>query len=167
MNAPLPHQNRILSARSLDNLKGVHPDLVKVVRRAHLLCAVDFTVIEGLRTRERQMAIYGQGRTVEEVKRAGLNPSLAKPKLKKVTWTLISNHFPNADGLGEAVDLAHIVGTIVYWEHGHIIAEAMLEAARQEGVAIRWGKDWNRNGKPGEKGETDGPHFELWGARRV
>ncbi|MCP9270530.1 M15 family peptidase, partial [Xenorhabdus sp. XENO-1] len=42
------------SQRSENNLKGVHPDLVAVVRRALALSPVDFTVIEGLRTLERQ-----------------------------------------------------------------------------------------------------------------
>ena len=35
-----------LGKRSLSNLKGVHPDLVKVVKRAIELTEVDFTVIE-------------------------------------------------------------------------------------------------------------------------
>lgn len=38
-----------LSQRSLNNLKGVHPDLVKVVRRAIEITEQDFVVIEGIR----------------------------------------------------------------------------------------------------------------------
>lgn len=36
-----------LGKRSLSNLEGVHPDLVKVVHRAIEITTVDFTVIEG------------------------------------------------------------------------------------------------------------------------
>ena len=39
----------VLGTRSKDNLKGVHPDLVKVVERAITLTTQDFTVIEGVR----------------------------------------------------------------------------------------------------------------------
>ncbi len=35
-----------LSKRSIERLKGVHPDLVKVVEKAITLSTVDFTVIE-------------------------------------------------------------------------------------------------------------------------
>jgi peptidoglycan L-alanyl-D-glutamate endopeptidase CwlK len=28
-------------------------------------------------------------------------------------------------------------------------------------VPLRWGADWNRNGNPRERGESDSPHFEL------
>ena len=43
-----------LSTKSLSNLKGVHPDLVKVVKRAIELTECDFTVTEGLRIKQRQ-----------------------------------------------------------------------------------------------------------------
>jgi len=41
------------------------------------------------------------------------------------------------------------------------IATAMFAASAELGVPIRWGADWNRNGKPREWGETDRPHWEL------
>jgi peptidoglycan L-alanyl-D-glutamate endopeptidase CwlK len=37
----------------------------------------------------------------------------------------------------------------------------MMQAAREQGTALRWGKDWDGDGVPGEKGETDSPHWEL------
>ena len=36
----------------------------------------------------------------------------------------------------------------------------MFQAAKQLGVSIRWGADWNSNGRPREKGETDSPHLK-------
>lgn len=39
---------------SLSKLEGVHPDLVKVVKKAIELTECDFTVTEGLRSKERQ-----------------------------------------------------------------------------------------------------------------
>ncbi|NBL77492.1 M15 family peptidase, partial [Proteus sp. G2672] len=38
-----------LSKRSEENLRGVHPDLVKVVHRALEITDIDFMVIEGKR----------------------------------------------------------------------------------------------------------------------
>lgn len=55
-----------LSQRSEQNLRGVHPDLVKVVRRAIKLSRVDFMVIEGKRNeaRQRQLVANGQSQTM-------------------------------------------------------------------------------------------------------
>ena len=43
-----------LGKRSLQNLSGVHPDMVAVVKRASEISDKDFTVIEGIRTINRQ-----------------------------------------------------------------------------------------------------------------
>lgn len=135
-----------LGQRSIANLVGVHPKLVAVVTLALRLSEVDFTVIEGLRTAKRQRELYDQGRT--------------KPG-PKVTWTMNSKHLPQADGYGHAVDLAHIKGGEVIWTDCDKIAKAMMDAAEHLSVGIRWGADWDRDGKPRERGETDSPHFEL------
>lgn len=139
-----------LGAQSRARLAGVHPDLIRVVERAISLSTVDFSVLEGVRTPQRQRELYAQGRT--------------KPG-KIVTWTLTSNHFVNPKtGYGHAVDL---IPFPVDWE-GPVrfpkfdaIAKAMFAAAEREKVEIRWGADWDRDGKPRERGETDSPHFEL------
>lgn len=57
----------ILSQRSLNNLKGVHPNLVKVVKRAIEITGQDFMVIEGVRSREQCMINYGKGRTAAQM----------------------------------------------------------------------------------------------------
>ena len=136
-----------LSKASLDKLQGVHPKLVDVVKRAIELTKQDFKVLEGVRTPERQKELYAQGRT--------------KPG-PKVTWTLTSNHFVNPKtGYGHAVDL---VPYPVDWNTSSkfdAISKAVFAAAKELDVNIRWGKDWNQNGRPGEKGETDSPHFEI------
>ena len=50
-----------LSQRSLDRLEGVKPDLVNIVKRAIELTKVDFGVIEGVRTEERQKELVAKG----------------------------------------------------------------------------------------------------------
>jgi peptidoglycan L-alanyl-D-glutamate endopeptidase CwlK len=137
--------------RSEQNLVGVHPKMQAVVRRALQISAhiggPDFAVIEGVRTEARQRDLYAQGRT--------------KPG-KVVTWTLKSNHFKNPrTGFGHAVDL--FPGTWDDLRKFDLMAKAMFQAADELNTPIRWGADWDRDGKPRERGETDSPHFELWG----
>lgn len=151
-----------LSNQSRGRLAGVHPDLQRVVMRAIEISDQDFMVLEGVRTPERQRELYGQGRTAQQLKVAGVDPKLAKPGLNKVTWTLKSNHFVQAaTGKGHAVDL---VPFPVDWndlKKFDAMADAMKRAAKEVGVTIRWGADWDADGKPREKGESDSPHFEL------
>lgn len=144
-------------ARSLARLEGVHPKMVAVVKRALEIMnewtragkpATDIMVLEGVRTPARQQQLYAQGRT--------------KPG-QIVTWTLTSNHFVNKrTGYGHAVDL---VPFPVDWNDLRkfdLMAKAMFQAADELHTPIRWGADWDRDGKPRERGETDSPHFELW-----
>ena len=77
-----------LGQRSLDRLKGVHPDLQKVVRRAIELTPIDFTITEGLRTLERQKTLVAAG----------------------ASQTLKSRHIT-----GHAIDFAALVGGEVRW----------------------------------------------------
>ena len=134
----------VFGQRSLDRLSGVNTRLVSVAHRALELSTVDFTVVEGLRSKQRQAQLYAQGRTT-----AG----------KIVTWTLKSKHI---DGL--AVDLAPITDGKIDWNDlakFDAIGAAMKKAAAEMGVTIRWGADWDRDGKLREKGESDSPHFEI------
>lgn len=139
-----------LSKKSLDKLVGVDPRMVRVVKRAIALSGVDFMVTCGLRTFEQQEALYAKGRT--------------KPG-PIVTWTMNSRHLADrVTRMGKAVDLLpapYDWGAKSGLAPFDQMAAAMFRAAALEGVAIRWGADWDRDGKPREKGETDNPHFEL------
>ena len=136
-----------LGALSLRRLEGVDPRLVRVVRRAIEISTVDFSVLEGLRTLARQKQLYAQGRTAPG---------------KIVTWTMNSRHLRNpVTGFGGAVDL---VPFPLDWNDVRkfdAIGKAMRQASRELGIPVRWGYDWNGNAKLREKGEYDGPHFEL------
>ena len=130
-----------LGTRSKSNLKGVHPDLVKVVEKAIGLTTQDFTVIEGVRTKERQQELYAQGRT--EPGNIVTNVDGVKKQ---------SNHQVKADKYGHAVD---IVPYPINWDSiskFENIAVAMKEAAKELKVKLVWGGDWKMR---------DYPHFEL------
>ena len=104
-----------LGSRSRQNLSGVHPDLVAVVKRAIEITGVDFTVIEGVRNINRQRELYKAGRST----------------------TMNSRHIT-----GHAVDM---VPWPVDWndlERFEVMSEAMKTAAEELDIPIVWGGDW-------------------------
>lgn len=147
--------NYILSNQSLKRLDGVHPDLVKVVKRAIQITEMDFAVNEGLRSKEQQRKYVNAGKS----------------------QTMESNHLT-----GHAVDIVPTPngGAISWdWQHYYPMAVAMQKAAEELNIKVRWGGCWEViNGKQGDpkswvdaygarkraqgkKAFTDGPHFEL------
>jgi peptidoglycan L-alanyl-D-glutamate endopeptidase CwlK len=122
-----------LSKRSTERLIGVHPDLIRVVKLALTLCDIDFTVIEGVRTIEKQREYVARG----------------------ASKTMASRHLT-----GHAVDL-YPVGKPTPWDRCQSISEAMFAAARMMSIPIRWGGDWDMDGDSKDEKFYDGPHFEL------
>lgn len=152
-----------LGTESRQKLATVDPRLRAVVERAIQITTQDFKVLEGVRSQKRQYELYAQGRTLAQLRAAGVPATiLAKPGERIVTWTLNSRHFPDSKtGLSRAVDL---VPFPVDWndlKKFDAISRAMLQAAKELNTPLRWGADWDQDGKPREKGESDSPHFEL------
>lgn len=110
-------QHHVFSRRSETNLAGVHPDLVRVMRRALELSEVDFMITEGFRTKQRQEALLREGKSK----------------------TMRSRHLT-----GHAVDVAAwIDGKISWnWPHYEVIARAIKQAGAELGVPVEWGGDW-------------------------
>lgn len=146
-----------LSERSLINLRGVDERLVKVVQRAIQITTVDFGVIEGVRTPEKQMEYYKRG--VSQIAVGGKHVE------------------------GKAVDLMAYLDNRASWELNLYdeIADAIKAAAIEQNVAIRWGAAWqvsdirkwqgtmesamnayiDERRAQGRRPFIDGPHFEL------
>lgn len=103
-----------LGKRSLQNLSGVHPDLVAVVKLAITKSEQDFTVIEGIRSVERQRELLKSGKST----------------------TMNSRHIT-----GHAVDVCPWPVSWE-WEGFYPIADAIKEAAEELDVDIEWGGDW-------------------------
>ena len=53
----------ILGEVSKEKLKGVHPQLVKLMTEAVKESPYDFRIVQGVRTAEYQHSLYQQGRT--------------------------------------------------------------------------------------------------------
>jgi len=146
-----------LSERSLNNLVGVDERLVKVVKRAIEITKVDFGVIEGVRTPEKQLEYFNKG--ASQIAVGGTHVQ------------------------GKAVDLMAYIGPRASWELNLYddIADAMKTAAIELDVPLRWGAAWqvadirkwqgsmesamnayiDERRKQGRRPFIDGPHFEL------
>ncbi|MBY4850898.1 M15 family metallopeptidase [Serratia marcescens] len=120
--------------RSEKNLEGVNPALVKVVRRALELSSVDFGVIEGLRSRERQVELVATGKSK----------------------TMNSRHLT-----GHAVDLMPVGADWNDYKCWLPVLVAMRQAGEELGVKLRFGITWTDN--PGDKPAKflDAPHVEM------
>lgn len=136
------------SKRSKDNLKGVHPNLIKVMTEAIKETPVDFTITEGLRSTQRQQELYAQGRSKPGIKVTNVDGVKKK-----------SNHQAKDDGYGYAVDLYPYYNGSVQVQDSQVIPKLKLIAAHIKKVAkklninIIWGGDW--------RSPYDPPHFEL------
>lgn len=110
---------RRYSKRSINNLKGIHPDLRRVIDRALQDGPLDFIVIEGLRTMQRQRELVTSG----------------------ASKTMNSRHLT-----GHAVDLLPIGkdGPAFDWPLYDKLGPAVKAAADAEGVEITWGGDWTK-----------------------
>lgn len=105
------------SQRSKDRLKGVHPDLVKVMQEAIKESPLDFGITEGLRTLERQKELFEAGKS----------------------QTMNSRHLK-----GFAVDIAVFEDGKLTWKFPkyQIVADHIKKVAKDLGILIVWGGDW-------------------------
>lgn len=105
------------SQRSLERLKGVHPDLVKVMQASISDSPYDFGITEGRRTPERQQQLYKEGKS----------------------RTLNSRHLT-----GHAVDIAVFIGKDVSWDFRYYdaVAEHIKKVAESLKIPIVWGGEW-------------------------
>lgn len=120
---------RKYSQRSLNSLKGIHPDLRRVIDRALQESPLDFIVIEGVRSEARQRELVASG----------------------ASKTMNSRHLT-----GHAVDLLPIGsnGPEFAWPLYHKLGPAVEAAAAVEGVALTWGGRW-KSFKDGPHFELD------------
>lgn len=107
----------LFNKRSLQNLKGVHPTLVKLMKTAILSSPFPFVITEGCRSLERQKQLLKE----------------------KKTRTLQSYHLT-----GHAVDIAIKVGEKITWEYRYYeaVAKHIQKIAHRQHILITWGGTW-------------------------
>ncbi len=146
----------VLSDASIEKMKGVHPKLIELMKKAIGDSPYDFKIVQGLRTAEYQNSLYQQGRTKS-----------GKIVTKLDGYNRKSNHQAKSDGYGHAVDIA-VCGQ--YDQNGNYvkcttdaemfdnkklveISKHIKAVAKDMGLEIVWGGDW--------KTLYDTPHYEL------
>ena len=122
--------------KSLKQLETCHANLRKVF--VEVVKTVDCSVLEGHRGKDRQDALYKEGKT-------------------KVRYP----HGRHNEFLSRAAD---VVPYPINWsdrERFHLFAGFVLGTAKQMGISLRWGGDWNINWFVDDNKFDDFPHFEL------
>ena len=122
------------SARSLRSLWGIHPDLRRALDRALKDSPVDFVVIEGLRTKERQKQLVA----------AGASKTMNSRHITGHAVDICPLLDLNSDGKIETAEMFNV--PLMRRLNTHIAA-----AFEAENVAFEWGGDWG----------WDFPHYEL------
>ena len=136
--------------QSLENLKGVHPDMVLICNE--VIKIYDFSVIDGVRTVAKQKELFAA----------------------KKTTTMNSMHLPQKDGFSHAVDLMpYKTGTNAFsGKQDDTMRFAFLaglmwktsEDLYAKGLTthkITWGMDWDRDYQYDDHTFKDAPHFQL------
>ena len=142
-----------LGSGSLRKMEGIDDRLIEVISLAITISSQDFSVIEGLRTRERQQhlvdigasktlnSLHIEGRAFDAVPYLGRGvnpwPSHAKERFEKVR-------------------------RIIAFEQ---VARAMFEAADRLEIPMQWGADWDTDGiqvnVDSDESFMDMPHYQI------
>lgn len=133
------------SQRSRQLLEGLCPELRRVVDRALGFRVLDLTIVETVRSRERQEQLFADGKS-------------------RVQWPYSKHNVTTQHPLARAVDVAPCVGGRLSWDSRHclVMAGIVLAAAKAEGVHVRWGGNWDEDDEPiTDQDFQDLVHFEL------
>lgn len=127
------------SKKSLDRLKGINPDLVKLCMETIRTSQIDFGILSGVRTDLEQAQLYAQGRTLPG---------------KIVTWVQKSKHQIQKDGYGHAIDFACYVDGVLTWadKYYYEVADEFKRQSELLNIPIIRGCDWK---------QADLGHIEL------
>lgn len=120
--------------RSRQNLKGVHPQLVELAQRMLAETAIDFTVIDGVRTLEEQRKNVAKG----------------------ASTTMNSKHLIQNDGYSHAFDIAIFTADGKYIKDlapYTVLGELAERIADDMGINFTWGGRWPNL--------VDASHFQL------
>ena len=126
----MPHFGK----RSKERLKGVDIKLQHILRR--LVKIMDVTIIEGLRSQERQNELVAKG----------------------ASKTKYSKHIQ-----GKAVDVAPYPIDWKDRDRFHYMGGMVRGIGQPRGVNIRWGGDWDSDGETKDNAFDDLVHIELRG----
>lgn len=104
-------------SKSKERLKGVHPQIVRLMEEAIKASPLDFSITEGVRSLERQKELFSSGKS----------------------QTMRSRHLT-----GHAVDIGVLVDGKITWElpKYRIVTDHIKTVAKKLGIPVEFGIDW-------------------------
>ena len=124
--------------KSKERLKGVDTKLINVLNE--LIKIMDVTIIEGVRSKEKQQEYFKDGKSkIDGITKKGMHQ------------------------LGKAVDLAPYP---VDWKNTgrfYYMGGMLRGIAKQLNIKVRWGGDWDSDGKIKDQKFNDLVHIEIRG----
>ena len=135
--------------KSNEKLDSCHEDLQKVMNLA--IKYIDFSVLEGTRTLEKQQEYYKKGQSkldgVDRKSKHQSNPSLAIDICPyPISWS---------DARKNLARFYHLAGYIFMAYH------VLQEEGELESSGLRYGGDWNSDKDFSDQIFDDLPHFEI------
>lgn len=118
--------------KSRENLKGVDARLVNVFNE--VVKHFDCTILDGVRTKERQAELVAQGKSK----------------------TMASKHIE-----GQALDVAPYPVDWNDTNRFYYFSGFVMGVASQMGIKVRWGGDWNNDKNLKDNKFDDLVHYEL------
>lgn len=133
---------------SSDRLQTCNPALIAIAYRALELSPYDFTIVHGWRGEDVQNALFDRNASQKR-------------------WPDSKHNICDDSGApySEAIDFAPWVNNTIYWDDTDIfcaIAGCWLAAAKELGHTLRWGGDWDGDGRSkGDQKFMDYGHVEV------
>jgi peptidoglycan L-alanyl-D-glutamate endopeptidase CwlK len=128
-------------------------NLVTCDEKIQVICkeaihVMDFSILEGFRTTDKQEEYFKQG----------------KSKLDGVT--VKSKHQSRPSRAVDIMPYPAILGGVNVWEDTrrfYMLAGVMMAVSHSLSILLRWGGDWDSDQNFTEQSFNDLPHFELMG----
>jgi len=131
--------------KSSEKINQLHNTLRLVARLALSWGIMDFAIIEGIRSKEKQNQYFAENKT-------------------KVQWPNGKHNVEGVWELSKAFDAVPCINGRISWHKDHclVLSGIMLAAAKTLNVNLRWGGNWDMDGEPvTDQTFQDLVHFEL------
>lgn len=133
-------------SKSKERLATCHPVLQGIADRAIELTPIDFTIVHGWRNQATQDLLFQSGAS-------------------QAPWpTSRHNHMRDNLPCSLAIDVAPIIKGKIPWGDTHcfsVIAGVFFAAATEQEVRLRWGADWDLDGRTTDQTLMDYGHLEI------
>lgn len=139
-------------SKSKERLMTCESDIQRVLELA--IQKYDFVVLCGVRTPEEQFELFKQGRKLVNGKWEKTGSTVTNIDGK--TTKSMHNYIPS-----KAVDIAPYPIDWNNLDRFKELSKVILDCAKELGISLTWGADWDMDGNIEEHKFKDFPHYEL------